>query len=281
MKPNFIVIGAARSGTTSLFQYLDPHPEVFMSQVKELNFFSNEKYWKKGLDWYESRFKAPKSDVIKAVGEASTSYTKAPFTANVVNRIYIYNPEIRLIYFVRNPVDRYLSHYMQRVQAGIETRKFRETLKDLNKETCAWQGLYHYQLKRYLEYFPKEQIMVKSMEDLKDKPQTVIEDIYRFIGVNVDFQISGLDKIHNANTKVLIKSALGKNIFYFYRKHLEQLNIPFTVKKLVMRLGDVGGKEIGKPILTSTQREQLENFYHEDSKMLKREFGINTDHWFK
>ena len=80
MRPNFILIGAARSGTTSLHKYLESHPEIFMSEIKEINFFSNERYWKKGINWYEAHFNKAKG---KAIGEASTSYTNYPLIKDV------------------------------------------------------------------------------------------------------------------------------------------------------------------------------------------------------
>ena len=99
MKPGFIIIGAARSGTTSLYQYMDAHPEIYLSPVKELNFFSNEKYWSKGFAWYESKFSGARNS-HRISGEISPSYSKAPFTEDVVQRIYEYSPEIKLIYIV-------------------------------------------------------------------------------------------------------------------------------------------------------------------------------------
>ncbi|WP_404362237.1 sulfotransferase family protein [Marinobacter sp.] len=211
MKPNFIVIGAARSGTTSLFQYLDPHPEVFMSQVKELNFFSNEKYWNKGFKWYESQF-AGADQRTQAIGEASTSYTKAPFTQDVVKRIHDYKPDMKLIYVVRDPIDRYISHYMKRVQTGIETRTFDQTLENLENEACAWQGRYHYQIQNYLERFPRDQLLVISMASMKTSPKLVMEDVYNFLGLQTLGTISGLDAVHNATHRVIRKNKAGSMI---------------------------------------------------------------------
>lgn len=278
MGPNFIVIGAARSGTTSLFQYLDPHPEVFVSQVKELNFFSNERYWKKGVKWYESQFSGANQQT-QAVGEASTSYTKAPFTKDVVKRIHDYNPGMKLIYIVRDPIDRYISHYMKRVQTGIETRDFSQTLENLDSEACAWQGRYHYQLQKYLEQFPRNLILVRSMDDLKKNPRTVIFDISNFLGINPDFDIADLNRVHNATTKVVRKTSLGFKVLNLYRHYIEPRNIPFTFKKLITRVGDIGGIEVTKPVLTEAQFQKLSHFYKEDAKRLSADFDIDISHW--
>ncbi|MDV2079734.1 sulfotransferase [Marinobacter xestospongiae] len=277
MKPNFVVIGAARSGTTSLFQYLEPHPEIGMSQVKELNFFSNPTYWNKGFDWYESRF--PNASSIKAAGEASTSYTKAPFTDDVPGRIAHYNPAMRLIYVVRDPIERYLSHYLKRVQTGIESRPFERTLDNLDNEASAWQGRYFYQLEHYLQKFDRDQLLVFAMEDLKHNAADTVKRIYRFLNVDETYQAPDLNRIHNATNRVVMKSPMGKRISEFYRRHLEQRDLPFTFKKAVASLGDIGGQEIRKPALTEAQRDKLQRFYQQDSRWLQREFGIDTSPW--
>jgi hypothetical protein len=278
MKPNFIVIGAARSGTTSLFQYLDPHPEVFMSQVKELNFFSNEKYWNKGFKWYESQF-AGANQGTRAIGEASTSYTKAPFTKDVVKRIHDYNPDMKLIYVVRDPIDRYISHYMKRVQTGIETRNFSQTLENLESEACAWQGRYHYQIQKYLEWFPSNQLLVISMSSMKTTPEAVMEDVYNFLGLQTQGPISGLDAVHNATHRVVRKSKVGSRILKFYRQHIEQRRFPFRIKRLVTSLGDLGGEVIEKPRPTPDQYRKLTQFFEDDSERLSSDFKINTSSW--
>lgn len=277
MKPNFIVIGAARSGTTSLFQYLDPHPEIFMSQVKELNFFSNEAYWNKGLAWYEARFK--EAGQAKAIGEASTSYTKAPFTADVVERIYQYNPDMRLIYVVRDPIDRYISHYLKRTQTGIETRPFEDTLVDLEAEACAWQGRYYYQLQQYLKRFPREQIKVISMDDIKANPGPVIVDLYRFLDVDTRFQAKDLDKVHNANERIIRKTPFGQLVLTFYRTKIEHRQWPFIIKKQFTRLANLGGTPVTKPALTTQQFEALKLFYQDDARQLEDAYNITTGHW--
>lgn len=278
MKPNFLVIGAARSGTTSLFQYLDPHPQIYMSQVKELNFFSNERFWNKGFGWYESRFaRAPAA--TEAIGEASTSYTKAPFTEDVVQRIYDYRPDMKLIYIVRDPVARYISHYMKRVQTGLEKRTFSQTLINLEKEPCAWQGRYAYQISQYLRLFPEDQLLIRSMDDIRNRPDAVVRDIYRFLGVDESFTVQGLDRIHNATTRVVRKSALGSRILDLYRSHLEHRELPYSIKRMVLAASDLGGERISTPVPTPEERGRLVEFYREDTQELQERFGIRTEEW--
>lgn len=282
MKPNFIVIGAARSGTTSLFQYLDAHPEVYMSQVKELNFFSNEKYWNKGLEWYERNFKGATSQ-HKAIGEISPSYTKAPFTEDVVGRIHDYDPSMRLIYIVRSPIERCISHYLHRVQRGYETREFSEIVNDLSSSSSVAQGLYYDQVSRYLEKFSAEQIMIVPFDDLKFKTDETVKAIYEFIGVSSDFKSEDTDKVHNANHEIILKSKFGLALLNFYHQNIEQRNIPYTFKKIILNLSNLGGKKISKPkpSADSIEYKKLREFYEPDSIKLREHFNVNIDKWYK
>jgi hypothetical protein len=100
--PNLIVIGAMKAGTTSLHAYLSLHPEIFMSANKEPRFFTEEWNWHKGLEWYEAQF--PERVTIR--GESTPDYTKLPEIRNVPERIHSLIPDVRLIYLVRDPIDR-------------------------------------------------------------------------------------------------------------------------------------------------------------------------------
>ncbi|WP_417544099.1 sulfotransferase family protein [Marinobacter sp.] len=276
--PNFIVIGAARSGTTSLFQYLDAHPQIGMSPVKELNFFSRPAYEKKGVSWYSNRF--PKRENLIAIGEASTSYTTYPYSPDVAARIAAYNPEMRLVYVVRNPLERYVSHFLQRTKAGHETRQFDETFQDLEKETFAWQGRYYYQLSEYLRVFPKEQLMVISFDHIKSDTNQVVQDLYRFLGVPEFSTEEVTGKTHNAAGMIYRKNAFGLMVLRFYHAYIEQRNLPFRFKKLFTAVANWGAAPIQKPVLKPEQRQQLMDFYREDSQQLANTFSIRTEHWF-
>lgn len=108
MLPNLIVIGAHKCATTSLHYYLGLHPQISMSREKELNFFIKERNWYKGIEWYKSNF------TTKAMiyGESSPNYTNYPFFMGVPERMCSVVPEAKLIYIVRDPIDRVISHYV-------------------------------------------------------------------------------------------------------------------------------------------------------------------------
>ena len=122
-RPNFIVIGAMRAGTTALFEYLRAHPDVYIPELKELNFFWER--WKRGIGWYESQFAGATDE--KAIGELSPEYTFYPARRGVAERIAKLLPDVKLIYLMRDPIARMRSNYVWRVAAGSESRPMRQT----------------------------------------------------------------------------------------------------------------------------------------------------------
>jgi len=121
--PDFLVIGAMKCGTTSLYHYLREHPQVFMPQLKAPEFFAEASNWHRGVDWYRRQFAGAGAEVL-AIGEASNVYTKYPRYMDVPARIAGHIPDARLIYVVRDPVERIRSHYRTRVAEGTESTPF-------------------------------------------------------------------------------------------------------------------------------------------------------------
>src|SRR5918996_3904116 len=124
--PNLVVIGGLKCGTTSLHHYLNLHPAIHMSRPKELNFFVAELNWSLGTDWYASHFRADAA----VRGESSPHYTNLPRFAGVAERISSVLPDAKLIYMVREPVDRALSNYLHNVAGGDGRRALGEGLPD-------------------------------------------------------------------------------------------------------------------------------------------------------
>jgi len=276
MKPNFLVIGAARSGTTSLFQYLESHPNIFMSEVKEINFFSNENYWLKGFNWYEKHFRRANVDII---GEASTSYTQAPFYDQVAKRIFNYKPEMKLIYVLRDPIDRFMSHYLHRIDRGQEKRALDDIVKNYANESFFWQGCYCRQIEEFLKYFPSNQIHLLTIQDLKDRPEASVRTIYEFLGADKEYTVPFLKKRHNANTVVTRKSVFGLSVLKFYRRHVEQRPFPYPIKRVFLRIAEFGCKETPVASLSEESREKLRLAYLPEVEKLHAVYGVDTSEW--
>ena len=205
--PNFIIIGAAKSGTTSLYQYLRQHPDIYMSPVKEPRFFAFEL---EDLDFrgpgdaelhrssilnfeqYTALFRGAGGQ--KAVGEASPVYLCSPRTAG---KIKAHVPNAKLIAILRHPVERAYSHYLHLIRDGVEPlADFGHALAvEPQRAQDNWEyrwryrelGLYSGQLRRYFDAFPGEQIKIYLYEEFDREPLRVLEEIYRFLGVDPTF----------------------------------------------------------------------------------------------
>jgi len=179
-----------KAGTTSLFHYLQAHPQVFMSPLKEVDFFVEESNWGRGLDWYRRQFDGAGPDVT-AIGEASTAYTKYPEFTGVPERIAATLPEARLIYVMRDPIERIRSHHQHRTLIGAERAPLEVAVaQDERYVNCS---RYAMQIERYLDRFPLDRILLVTSEDLRHQRIPTIRRIQTFLGVDPDFVSGDID----------------------------------------------------------------------------------------
>jgi hypothetical protein len=189
--PNFLIIGAMKAGTTSLYRYLRPHPQIFMPEVKELNFFAEEGTWRRGLDWYAKRFiKAAPHET--ALGEASPIYTQYPHHRGIPERIALHIPDAHLIYVVRDPIERIRSHYQHRVTTGAEKDPVEvAVLKNPIYLDCS---RYAFQIEQYLPYVPRDRLLVITSEALRSDRLETVRRVYTFLDVATEFVPPTLDR---------------------------------------------------------------------------------------
>ena len=180
--PNLIIVGGLKCGTTSIHHYLGLHPEIQMSKPKELNFFVEELNWDLGLDWYASRF----DDRFAVRGESSPHYTNLPRFTGAAQRIHANCPDSRMIYMVRDPIKRILSHWVHATGAGYETRELAPTLSAPDT-AYVQRSLYWMQLQPYLELFDRSRIEIITQEELQSDREGTMRRAFRFAGVNEDF----------------------------------------------------------------------------------------------
>jgi hypothetical protein len=179
--PDFIGLGAQRAGTSWIYANLYEHPEICIP-MKEIHFFSRERNWSKGYEWYENKFRNCSPDT--RAGEFSTSYL---MDTNTPQRIHHRYPRVKLIASLRNPINRAYSNYMNDKMAGTVKREtaFAEALRE--HPEYVEQGRYFSQLQLYLKYFAIDQLLILIYEDSLRDPLGFIQTIYRFIGVNPSF----------------------------------------------------------------------------------------------
>jgi len=235
--PNFFIVGAAKAGTTSLYNYLLNHPEVYLSPIKEPNYFNtelkfkdcrkevqkkinlNKKYFSReklkkkhiacldNLEDYLKLFREVTSE--KVIAEASTSYLAS---VNAAKEIYKFNSKAKILIVLREPVSRTISHYNMDLDTGKNTGHMLDDIKnDFNSTKKGYfvsnmyveLSLYYNQVKRYLDVFPKEQILVLRFEDLIKDRLNVLSKLCDFL--NIDFY-----KLPNIDKKVFNKTTVPK-----------------------------------------------------------------------
>lgn len=165
--PDFIVIGTAKSGTTTLFHWLSEQPEFdlpLVPAVKEPHFFVNEDAWGRGLSWYASLFEHVPVDLL--TGEASPGYTRPDVAATAARRMATLVPDVRLVYVLRHPVDRLRSAHRHRLQRAREHLPLDQAVQSLPWHEFLGRSMYWTCLEPYLEVFEREQICVARFEDL-------------------------------------------------------------------------------------------------------------------
>ena len=277
--PNLVVIGGLKCGTTSLHHYLNLHPEIGMSRPKELNFFVAELNWPLGREWYASHFR--QADAVR--GESSPHYTSRPRFQGVAERLAETLPEARLIYMVRDPIDRMLSHYLHNVGGGYEDRQLPEALADPDTAYVD-RGRYFFQLEPYLEHFDAKRIELVSREELKRDRAATMRRVFGFLGVDEGFsstqferewetgsgKSSGGFRIMDRAVRLPGLRALDRN---FDR-------LPESLRWLVERIvHDPDSGAAAKPELPAELRAGLETLLRDDVGRLEQVAGRSFG-WF-
>lgn len=226
--PNFLIIGAAKAGTSSLHYYLSQHPQIFMPTLKEPKFFAlvgEELNFQNpdqainhdsinSLNDYQKLFREVTDEI--AIGEASPIYL---YSEKAAHHIRKYIPQTKLIVVLRNPVDRAFSCYTHLRREGYETLSFEDALQvEKQRIENNWAHLWHYQeagfyskqLKPYLNLFDREQIKIFLFDDLCKDSLSLLQEIYKFLGVDADF-IPDLEK---RNVSGMPKSLLLQKLLF-------------------------------------------------------------------
>lgn len=260
-RPNFFIAGSPKSGTTSLWEYVNQHPEIFMSNpIKEPMYFvwgeeDNEfdfADWKytplachKDFNAYLSLFRG--ASKAKVVGEATPFYLAHPMAAEKIQRKF---PKAKIVIVLRNPVDRAYSHFtynkMRYLENSVSFRQALEVEQSLANPyySIAYEstGRYFEQVKRFIDLFDRENVLVFTFEDLIDRPQEVCSTIFAFLEVDPSFQINALERenvtLERGNSTALLyrlkgsNSTLGKAAQFLHRVFANS-KIYLRFKKLI------------------------------------------------
>jgi hypothetical protein len=272
--PNLIVIGGLKCGTTSLHHYLNLHPEIAMSRPKELNFFVEELNWELGRDWYASHF----SPATEVRGESSPHYTNLPRFEGVAERMrQLLGAEARVVYMVRDPIDRMLSHYLHNAGGGYETRPMEQVLADPDNAYVA-RSRYAMQLEPYLSEFGDERVAIVSREELKDDRAATMRRVFAFVGVDASFTSEQFDREWETGSGKssggfrLMDRAVRLPGLRALDRNFDRL--PERLRWLVERVvHDPSSGAAAKPDLSPELRAQLQQLFREDVARLEEVAG--------
>lgn len=278
MLPNLIIIGAMKSGTTSLHYYLDLHPEISMSHPKEIGFFSNTGNWQKGIRWYESHFQ----EASKIRGESSTNYTKFPTFSSVPERMRATVPDVKLIYLLRDPVERIISHYIDSYAGGMEKRPLKKALQDLDNNHYLNCSRYFLQLEQYLKFFSDSNIAIVESVDLRNHRRNTLQSLFRFLGVDASFNCSEFSEILHKSVDKKRKNIFGQMLKRLLPLIPEGLKsgmkalLPSRIKSYPERLTRA---KIHRPTLDAALKQELIKHLRSDVERIRAYTGMSLSDW--
>jgi hypothetical protein len=270
--PNLIVLGAQKCGTSGLHFYLDLHPGISMSTPKELNFFIAERNWPRGTDWYRRHF-----DPEAAVrGESSPNYTTYPHHLGVPERMHQVVPDAKLIYLVRDPVERIAAHWIHNYAKRREKGDLRETLLHPNT-TYVLRSQYHLQLTQFLNFYPEPQVLVLEQDDLRNRRSETLRDVFSYLGVDPGFEHPRFHRERHRSSRKRRATWLGMRV-----QPLRRTRFGSSVPRALWNVLDAGlplGKPIPRPDVREALGPEVIEVLHEDADRLRELTGRRFEHW--
>lgn len=280
--PDFLIIGAMKAGTTSLHDYLGKHPDIHTSSPKEIHYFLDSKYNNKSLDWYKSHFSTNK----KVSGTSPQEYTKCHThnCKNVPKRIYKHIPNIKLIYLVREPIKRIISHYTEALEGGYAPKEgLNKFLQNYKTNHYVLTSLYYYQISQYLKYFKKEQILIIKNEDLLYNRLKTLNEIFRFLDVQEILDSSVFDYKKNIGDTKKRKTKIGK-FFFSHKTAVIRRVLPKKLKSYLKRsniIKNVSFSNITNETIDKKLENDIKTFLKKDLIELEKFTGKNFSDWYK
>ena len=240
--PDFIIAGASKCGTSSLYSYLNYHPQILLSHKKELDFFWHN--FGKGIAWYLAHFPSicDRDDLI--TGEATPNYLRFPIVAKRIKQTC---PQTKLIILLRNPVDRAISWHYHKINTGLTTGSLKDAVTQEIKQLATldetelmsggyrpidniFSSLYYYQLKAWMQYLPREQFLILKSEDFYENTAEIMKQVYDFLGIAPQ-QLAEYFKVNVGSYQEVDSEIRDILTAYFkpYNQQLEEfLNLEFN-----------------------------------------------------
>jgi hypothetical protein len=292
--PTFLIVGVQKAGTTSIYNYLQEHPQVFMSLVKETNFleqdwetFPPEKQNKNGIitiEDYAALFANVRDEI--AIGEASPNYLF--HYQSSAARIKKYVPNARLIVVLRNPIERAYSDYLMHIRDAIGSQviSFSEQIdKKAHKSFIIRKGFYATPLKYYLEHFSTEQIKVYLYDDLIRDSEQFMQDFYTYIGVDPNFKPDVTQKVQQAKVpknQTIHNLLQRKNPLRTFAANSLKTIMPLEIRQNIRdRLINFNSQSKKAVPLSTEDRQKLITLYRQDILQLQDLIDRDLSSWLK
>jgi len=276
--PNLIVIGAQKCGTSALHFYLSLHPEISMSQPKELNFFAKRALWERGTDWYSRQFEL----ASRVRGESSPNYAAFPKFPDVPERMASVVPNARIIYLVRDPLERIAAQWVHNYAKRRERGDLRTTLLHARASYVA-RSRYYYQIQQYLTHFDIEQILVLDSHDLRHRRLFTLRRVFEFAGVDPSYYHQGFERTLHLTAEKRRATELGLRVLSWSKTTPGRTLPRFLWRNLYKahpfsRTIDEASASVGPRIRDALGQDNVE-LLREDANEIRELTRMDCAHW--
>jgi len=294
MIPNFLIIGAQKAGTTSLINYLSKHPDIYVPEDKEIScFYDDANYNKRFINYpfmkYYDNWKGQK---YAGNAPVNTLY----FAETTSKRIYDFNPSIKLIAILRNPIERLYSAYWFFVRCGLETESFESALKrevyllkhgkfkELSDLTYVSHGFYYRQLMNFYKHFDKKQFLILLYDDFKIDPPQTLKSIYNFLEVKEYVDNDLVNKKYNVSSKAKIQSIHNFIFRDHFIKHIYKRALPEGIRykvriNFIKKILKINLEKFNYPPIDSSTKKYLLKIFEEHNNKLQSLLGRELNSW--
>ena len=275
MLPTFLVIGAYKAGTTSLYHYLRAHPQVFMTEAKETFYFTDHAYGN-GREWYEAQFDAAGGAIAR--GEASTAYSAWPFFEHVPERAHALVPDAQLVYVLRHPIERLLSQYRFDARTWWDKRPIDEAVLDELRYVS--RSRYATQIEQWLPYYPLDRMHFLTSENLRDHRARELRRVYAFLGVDPDFVPRDVDREHNRRQDLRTENEAVRRLRGTVLHRAARAVVPKGLRHAVWRLGTTEKQpDVVAATISPEVEQRLMDLLRDDLDRLRGYVGPGFDAW--
>lgn len=260
-----LIIGAMKCGTTSLYRYLEGHPEICPANTKEPEFFSTHQRHRHNVDKYQDLWDYD-ATVHRYAMEASTGYTKFPSEPGVPKSIHEYGIRPKFIYLVRNPFDRIVSHYNF-------MRQYPSWDRDMHDSHLIHVSNYFLQLQQFREYFPLDSILILDFDDLCGSPAAMLAKVYSFLDISSDYQPPSFAADNVTPTPSMLETTIERSPLRYAARLF-----PASLKSAIR----VATRRISKPdkrLLSDDEKSRIHSLLKDDMRRLNHEYGVDVRKW--